>query len=204
MNIIFVDVDGPLLPRKMHMFHQNRKSGIENPPQFDQFAVRAFNIWAKYSDAKIVFSTYWAYEYNDDELKDIMTVNGLGFDYHNVVVTPKKMSSQRHNEILWWLAENSNKGDKFIAVDDDSSCQHIESTMTEHMADKIQATGKWIDVDFDNGLSWDNFLDGCEVLGINIDYVYEKEFENEMVKNFRTDKGFDVPTQHLFVSIKKE
>jgi len=176
MNIIFVDIDGPLIPRKMHMFHQNRKTGKENHPQFDAFSIRAFNLWAKYGNAKIVFSTAWAHNYSVDELKAIMLHNGLGFDYHDEILTPKKMTSSRGSEIVWWLQQFSKEGDKFIAVDDDTSCRYIKQIMDHPRADTVAAEGQWIEVEFDNGLSWDNFLDGCDTLGIDIDDIYEAEF----------------------------
>ncbi len=183
MNIIFVDIDGPLLPRKTHMFHENRKLGI-NPktgvgwyPKFDEFAVRTFNLWAKYSNAKIVFSTNWAFSHTEEQLKEIMRLNGLGFDYHDVIFTPKRMSSFRSNEIIWWLEENAKAGDTFIAVDDDTSLQDLKMLMqSKHRHNKIEASGEWINVDYDNGISWDNFIDGCDVLGIDLDVIYEKEF----------------------------
>jgi len=174
-SIIFVDVDGPLLPRKMHMFHQNRKTGKENHPQFDEFGIRAFNLWAKYSQAKIVLSTAWSWAYSTDELKEIMLANGLGFDYHTEILTPKKQTSSRSNEIVWWLHDNAEHGDKFIAVDDDTSCQDIAELLESNIRPS-PAKGAWIQVDYDNGMSWDNFLDGCEVLGIDLDEIYEKEF----------------------------
>jgi len=183
MNIIFVDIDGPLLPRKMHMFHSNRRLGI-NPdtgvgfyPEFDQFAIRAFNLWAKYGNAKIVFSTNWAFSHTEAQLKEIMLLNGLGFDYHEKVFTPKKMTSRRGNEIVWWLEDNTEAGDKFIAVDDDTTCQDIQTLIdSTHRGTVIEAKGEWINVDYDNGMSWDNFIDGCEVLGIDLDVIYEDEF----------------------------
>lgn len=181
MNIIFVDIDGPLLPRKMHMFHENRRLGVDPKtetgyyPKFDEFSVRAFNLWAKYGNAKIVFSTHWAFSWTTEQLKDIMKVNGLGFDYHAEILTPKKQTSSRVNEIIWWLHDNAKLGDKFIAVDDDTSLQDLESLMqSEHRP--IDARGQWINVDYDSGLSWDNFIDGCAILGINMDEIYEKEF----------------------------
>jgi len=177
MKIIFVDFDGPLIPRKMHLFHQNRKSGIENHPQFDEFAVRVFNLWTKYSNAKIVFSTAWEYNYTADELKEIVKHNGLGFDYHNVCVTPKKMTMSRHTEILNWLEEHSQEGDKFIVVDDDAECRHIHTLLeTGYYADNIKATGEWVNVDFTNGLSLENFYHGCAVLGIDREILEYKEF----------------------------
>jgi hypothetical protein len=182
-NIIFVDIDGPLLSRKSSMFHENRKLGI-NPdtgvgwyPKFDAFSIKAFNLWAKYGNAKIVFSTHWSFSHNTEQLKEIMQINGLGFDYHDVLYTPKKTTSHRSHEIVWWLHDNAEAGDKFIAVDDDTSCQDIESLLDkEYKGHSADATGAWINVDFDNGLSWDNFLDGCDVLGIEMDDIYEQEF----------------------------
>lgn len=173
MNVIFVDIDGPLLSRKAHMFHKNRSKTPKTFPEFDEFSVRAFNLWAKYSNAKIVFSTHWAFNWTEEELKAIMKHNGLGFDYHTEVFTPKKMTSSRASEIMWWVKDNLKDGDRFIAVDDDTSCQDIKQLM-DNM--NIHADGEWINVDFDNGTSWDNFLDGCIVLGIDMDDIYEQEF----------------------------
>ena len=182
MNIIFVDIDGPLLPNTMNLFTQNRATGQkvdgDNPPYFDPVAVRIFNLWAKYSNAKVVFSTNWSYSFEADVLKEMMIKNGLGFDYHTEVLTPKKMSSTRANEICWWLADNTNEGDKFIAVDDDPSCKHI-ATYLEGDSDTAQenkAVGKWIEVDFFSGISWPNFIEGCDALGIDRAEIDEKEF----------------------------
>lgn len=181
MNIIFVDIDGPLLPQKLHLMQENRKVGVDNPPLFDQFSVRAFNIWAKYGNAKIVFSTNWALSYTENQLKDIMAANGLEFDYHADTLTPKRFTSARHSEILGWLGEH-NDGEQvnFIAVDDDQSCSYIEKIM-DHDKPEVKdlysnCTGKWIDVDFRDGMSWENYVDGCEALGIDQEIVNRDEF----------------------------
>jgi hypothetical protein len=164
-SIIFVDIDGPLLPQKMHLFHQNRKSGEANPPMFDPMAVRIFNLWAKYSNAKIVFSTNWAISYSEDELKHIMLVNGLGFDYHDDCITPKRMRSERNHEISEWLNEHKDEVANFIVVDDDYTCKYIE-----------HEGGQWIAVNFANGITYDNFIDGCAALEIQVEDIWEQEF----------------------------
>lgn len=172
MNIIFVDIDGPLIPQKFHYFSQNRKTGKDNPPYFDPWAVRCFNLWVRYSNAKIVFCTNWAVNgYTADELKFIMQYNGLGFDYHEDCITPKKMSSSKGNEIHWWLRDHP-ECTNFIAVEDDSTCGWLEE-FTEDMP----VTGKWINVDFANGISFENFRDGCDQLGINHDILMNEEFD---------------------------
>ena len=183
---IFVDIDGPLLPGKMHLFPINQKITRaklnEAEPMFDQFAVRCFNLWAKYADAKIVFSTNWATGLTyppDDHLKAIMFANGLDFTnrYHEDLLTPKRFTSQRGTEIWGWLCDTAKDGASFIAVDDDQECRHIKSYLEHAENNELpKVNGEWIEVDFTNGMSWDNFYDGCEALDINMDDINEGEF----------------------------
>ena len=168
-NIIFVDFDGPLLPGKMHLFQENRNP--KTLPMFDAFAVRVFNIWAKYSNAKIVLSTNWVAHHSIDDLKEYLRLNGLGFDYHDVITTPKYFSPRRNREILEWLEENAEKDDVFIAVDDDPACKFIEEGIQDN-----EYSGKWIAVDYQNGMSYENFIDGCRVLNIDLVEVNKLEF----------------------------
>ena len=169
MKVIFVDIDGPLLPGKMHLFEENRTNVPKAIPKFDEFAIRAFNLWAKYSEAKIVFSTYWAEYFTADELKNIMLKNGLGFDYHEDVITPKKHTSTRNAEINWWLEEHP-EVTHWIAVDDDTDCRALEEY------DDINETGRWIEVNFNDGISLRNFYDGCNGLGIDHSVITANEF----------------------------
>lgn len=171
-NIIFLDIDGPLLPQKMHYFGQNRKTGKhpQSYPMFDPWAVRVFNMWARYGHAQVVFCTHWSHSWTDDELKDVMKHNGLGLQYHEDCVTPKKMSSYKCNEIQWWL-EKHPECKNYIVVEDDRSCEHV-AKLTEH----LDVQGRWIDVDYYNGISVKNFRDGCEQLGIDHDVLMHEEF----------------------------
>lgn len=173
-------MDGPLLSAKSHWYPENRVPGKKVTPKFDEFSVRAFNLWAKYSGAKIVFSTNWSWHWTKDELKHIMKMNGLGFDYHDEVLTPKRMTPSRHDEILNWLEAHSSAGDTFIAVDDDTYCEQITKQLdpdSEHnRCDTIDARGQWIKVDYENGISMENFIEGCWALGIDTADILEKEF----------------------------
>ncbi len=174
MNVIFVDIDGPLVPQKMHYFGQNRKTGKqrENYALFDQWGVRAHNLWARYSEAKIVFSTHWHGKWTTDDLKDLMRHNGLGFNYHEDCVTPKKMSSNKVDEIFWWLEQHP-ECTNFIAVEDDTTCRYLEEFIERR---GLPVKGRWIEVDYSNGISMENFKDGCEQLGIEHDVLMFEEF----------------------------
>ena len=175
-NIIFVDFDGVLLPGKFDLFNENRRTGKDAIPYFDPFAVRTLNLLAKYSNAKIVFSTSWGCFFSEDELKHICKYNGLGFDYHENCMTPKKFNSNHYHEIIMWLDIYAEEGDRFIAIDDDTSCRYFHDFFRGQLTSDFKYYGEWIATDFDNGISLQNFYDGCRVLNIDLEDLMEKEF----------------------------
>jgi hypothetical protein len=181
-NYIFVDFDGPLLSGRCHLFPENRKAAAEflkggNPiPYFDPVAMRMHNLWAKYGNAKVVFSTSWARTFRGDwdeceaYLKRVMVENGFEGEFADYCITPKRRSSEHIHEIQEWCFDNLKEGDKFIAVDD------ANLSFLEHEQCSWKNQGKWIRVDYNDGLTWRNFKDGCEFLGVNNDELLLKEF----------------------------
>ena len=181
-NFIFVDFDGPLLPGKLHLYDKNRKAVAEflkggSPiPYFDPIAVRMHNLWAKYGNAKVVFSTSWARTYRgpweecEGYLKRIMIENGFEGEFADDCVTPKRRSSEHIHEILEWCDDNIKEGDKFIAVDD----ANLSFLDDDRCKWKVQ--GKWIQVRYNDGITWQNFKDGCEFLGVDNEELLHKEF----------------------------
>lgn len=193
-NYIFVDFDGPLLPGKMHLFDRNRKAvaaftqGEDAIPYFDPVAVQMHNLWAKHGNAKVVFSTSWArhvrkWEETEAYLKRIMRENGYTGEFAEDCITPKRNSSAHIHEIQEWCYDNLKAGDKFIAVDD----ADLSFLAHEHCAWKSQ--GAWIKVDYNNGLTWKNFKDGCEFLEVDNASMMHIEFgivpktEEELKRN---------------------
>lgn len=181
-NYIFVDFDGPLLPGKMHLFADNRKAvagflnGSNPIPRFDPVAVRMHNLWAKYGNAKVVFSTSWARTFRgtwqecEAYLKLIMSENGFEGEYAEDCVTPKRRSSEHIHDIQEWCYDNLKPEDKFIAVDD----ANLSYLANEHCAYHKQ--GKWIKVDYNDGITWQGFKDGCEWLGVDNETLLYQEF----------------------------
>lgn len=180
-NYIFVDFDGPLLPGKMHLFDSNRKAveaftrGEDVSPHFDPVAMRMHNLWAKHGNAKVVFSTSWArhvrkWDETEAYLKKVMWDNGYEGEYADDCVTPKRRSSEHIHEIQEWCYDNLKPEDRFIAVDDanlsflsDDQCQW-------------KAQGKWIQCNYNDGLTWKNFKDGCEWLQVDNDSMLHTEY----------------------------
>jgi len=181
-NYIFVDFDGPMLPGRMHLFNENRKATNEfleggTPiPYFDPVAMRMVNIWAKYGNAKVVFSTSWHRiakgdcEQRENYLKLIMEKNGFTGEYADDCVTPKRISSNHIHEIQEWCYDNLKDGDKFIAIDD------ADLSFLADDACGYKDRGKWIKVAYDDGLTWRNFKDGCQHLEINTKELMHQEF----------------------------
>lgn len=176
--IIFIDIDGPLMPGKQWFVGQNRSLQkefsdslpktlpdiVERGVLFDQAAVQMFNLWIKYSNAKIVLSTYWSNRLSKEILLQLFDYNGLYFTLHDDWCTPKRFSTKhRGNEIAGWLSQNDH--DKFLIVDDDKSIK-----------DRKELDGNSVMVNFDSGLTSKDFTKGCTILGIDIEQVCEDEF----------------------------
>jgi hypothetical protein len=181
-NYIFVDFDGPLLSGKMFLFNKNREATDEflnggSPiPYFDPVAVRMVNLWAKYGNAKVVFSTSWHriakgdFEQRENYLKLIMETNGYTGEYADAATTPKRLTSEHIHEISEWCYDNLKPEDKFIAIDD-ANLSYLEDDDCLY-----KSRGKWLKVDYNEGLTWKNFKDGCAHLDINNEELLYKEF----------------------------
>jgi hypothetical protein len=171
-NYIFVDFDGPLLPGKMHLFDSNRKAvegfmrGEDVIPYFDPVAVQMHNLWAKHGNAKVVFSTSWArhvrnWKETETYLKKVMRYNGYVGEFAEYCVTPKRRSSSHIHEIQEWCYDNLKPEDRFIAVDD------ADLSFLSNDQCSWKAQGKWIQCDYNDGLTWKNFKEGCTWLQVD-------------------------------------
>lgn len=192
--IIFIDVDGPLIPGRQWFDEGNRETkkkhkrllsseAIESGITFDAASIEFHKLWFKYSNAVAVFSTYWLNFVTKADLLKLFHSNGLIFDVHTEYETPKFLNwSHRGNEISRWLYDNDH--DVFLVVDDDTSVTEAE-----------ELENKTVLVDYHQGLSTKDFIAGCKVLGIDAEDLYEKEFgikklSPEEKEKARRDLGF--------------
>lgn len=133
-NYLFLDIDGPLLPTKSHMFPQNQafveafQSGISmaeniitNPPMFDPWCVRAHNLLAQYGNAKIVIVSNWRIWATNDELKKLFAAQGLEFEYADPVGCMKRgISSERVHDVSYHMSEEIPDDSRVLILDDDN------------------------------------------------------------------------------------
>lgn len=188
-NIIFIDVDGPLIPDRYWLSMPNvevlaeakglmgvlrSNFEIKRKVKFDPVAVWMFNMWFKYSNAIGVLSTNWAQHTSVTEMKELFKLNGLDIQLHEDCITPKKLTSHRCNEIQWWLDAHQKEVLNYIAVDDDFY-MNPKSLATTGSDDYAFMGTRTVYVDFDMGLTRQNFVHGCNLLGIDLEKLNQNE-----------------------------
>ena len=176
--VIFIDIDGPLMPPRQWYIKTNRllqqkykkdfpkrlSDVVKEGVVFDPVAIQMFKLWIKYSNAQIVLSTSWFYRLTKEELLYVFAYNGLFLDLHEDWHTPRRFTQDhRGYEINSWLIQNDH--DKFLIVDDDINVEGVNKLVDN-----------WVKVDLSNGLTSKNFQQGCKILGIDVDQVFEDEF----------------------------
>jgi len=188
-NVIFIDIDGPLLPARQWYAPENaqvlREIGgdvskilfdfeLKKRLRFDPVAVAMFNVWIEFSKAKCVFSTNWKMHTSAIELLELCLINGMNVELHSDPVTPSKFTPLRSHEINLWLSDNSESINNYIVVDDDYSMSpDILRSCPGPLADIAENV---VFVDYYNGISTRNFHDACQILGIKKRKVDERLF----------------------------
>lgn len=186
--IIFIDIDGPLIPNNQWFFGENsklleeynRKIGpeffrnweIKKRIKFNPFCVWCFNIWAKYAGAMGVISSSWWMHSSREQLEELFKLNGLNIELHPDTATPRRMSSYRCNEIRWWLDDNPTN--TYLIVDDMYSLEprhlrNIGSPFAE-LADHV------VYVNENDGLTRKDFELGCKILNLDVNTIFKNEF----------------------------
>lgn len=149
MKIIFLDVDGPMIPTRAYFLDGNRSFTPNCGRTFDSCAVSMVNILLKRAGAKLVISSTWA-AMGRERFSAVMVENGLNpADLHDDWATPRKMSSHRATEIKWWL-EKHPETTHYAAFDDDD---------VSNLAGGVRCT-------FDDGLQMKHFRKATHQLGL--------------------------------------
>lgn len=197
-KVIFLDIDGPLMPGRQWFDSRNsnmRKNlgdvwwkKINELEEFDELitfdpvAVQFFNLWQRLSGAKIVVASNWAQWISQDRLLKIFEVNGLSTDLHEDWRTERtRFDDSRMHQIGDWMYDHSEYTG--IIVDDDIDlCGRFNSSNVQRKNQTKSSQIGWQDkltlvaVEYTNGLTLQNFKDGCTGLEITQDAVMQKVF----------------------------
>lgn len=145
MRILFIDIDGPLIPGKASYFDDDKNSDIIHWSEFDPFSVRFYNmLFEKYNDLYGVIHSSWRKFYNDDFLLNHFSQQGCKFRFHDDLTAPFKFSSNRWEEISMWLSDHPEIDDYMILDDEYPPESYKERTIV---------------INFDDGLSRENCQD---------------------------------------------
>lgn len=141
MKILFLDIDGPMLPLRAYAI---RPAGSLRLHVFDPLAVALVNGLLTESGAKLVISSTWRL-HGREKFEREMADNGLRpADLHDDWRTPQ--FDHREDEIQDWLARHPT--DAFAVLDD-------EDVKIDNL----------VRVTFEDGIQWAHFTALCRLLG---------------------------------------
>lgn len=147
-KVLFLDLDGPLFPDPVIKKQAGSRfeddflqwfsdKHLKYPIPLDYIymcenCVDHVNLLAREYDFKTVISSSW-YEffYDRSAFDTLFSINGLKVNFHEDWHTPRKMRSNRLQEIHWWLQDHP--GCDWIAIDDmfSGSCLTDHYTLTK-------------------------------------------------------------------------
>jgi hypothetical protein len=104
-----------------------------------------------------------------------MASNDLNFQYHSHPVTPFRLTSNKLHNVGLWVEDYGRDGDNYLIVDDDSSIAAINNYSVPWIED-IDAKAHAIIPDYNDGLTWKHFKDGCKHLRIDTANMMQLEF----------------------------
>jgi len=199
-KVIFLDIDGPLMPGRQWFDSRNsnmRKNlgdvwwkkineleEFDELITFDPIAVNFFNLWQRMSGADIVVASNWSHWISKERLIKIFDRNNLDAFLHEDWRTERKLTSGRVHEIGMWMSDHPEYTG--IIVDDDADlCRYTKwFNDPEYQKENREKYGpsyweirtKLVAVEYTNGLTLQNFKDGCAGLEITQDAVMQKVF----------------------------
>ena len=150
MKIIFLDIDGPMIPLRMYylgarIFDYDKGSFV-----YDPVAVGMINKLCEENNAKVVFNSAQG-ENPIEVMRHQGIVNGLKY-LHEDCKTDFPKIENRYAAIIEWFKKNGDVKN-WIVIDD-----------------TIVYKPKQIIIDYDIGITMDNFIKANEMLGNIVRY----------------------------------
>jgi hypothetical protein len=156
------------------------------PLTFDPWSVRVHNLLAELSDAKIVLATAWRQWCSTEQLQSLFLSQGLKFNYADPPgCITRGFSNNRLHDIAEHMREMIPEDSRVLIIDDADLASlnqffPLESSETaytntvygypDHNDDQVgvipdkRIRWKWLNVDYMNGLTYQQYKIGLEFL----------------------------------------
>lgn len=118
--ILFLDFDGVLNSKRHFLVRKPEHYRTNQVAQFDIYNIENLEfVLENIPELKIVIESTWGYSYSLKEMKVFLRKAGMKAKYTKriVDVTPRRMSSEKSEEIHWWLMDHPETLE-WIVVDD--------------------------------------------------------------------------------------
>lgn len=147
-KIIFLDIDGPMIPGRAFMLPENYK---KRATRFDPIAVALLNKILENGDIELVISSVWRL-FGYEKICETLKNNGIDTAFlHEDWDTDRiyeGASSNRVAEIKKWLKEHP-EVKSYVVIDD-----------------KDLKIDNFVQVSYQDGLLWCHYLKVCEIFGL--------------------------------------
>lgn len=142
-KIIFLDLDGPMIPGRAYAMPGQTKPIVK---AFDQCAVGMLNEVCKYRDYKIVLHTSWIRIFGGKETYEHCVSQGIDANHFHADAWCDEQENWRYTRVAKWLAAHPEVTDYYILDDE----PYAADAMSAHPhPDGIE--DRLILVDFKNG-----------------------------------------------------
>lgn len=139
-----MDIDGPMIPLRAYGLSTNKCPVDTFDPCATNLVLQLLAKSSQDQQTKIVCSSTWGLQ-GHAVFEDLLERNGINhLLLHKDWCTPRKMSSSRSQEILWWLGKHP-EITHYVAVDD------------EHLSEELVPNA--VLCDGYEGFSWRNFME---------------------------------------------
>jgi hypothetical protein len=157
MNIIFLDIDGPMIPyRAMYMKGQT----LDPPAMFDPCAVGLLNRLADKTQSKIVVHSHWRKSTEHKEkypdIRQHLINQGIKEEHLDIDdhLCPGDRTTDRWEDIHTYLYKND-KVEKFVIIED-LDCPEKWSSLKPHHCF----------INYDEGFGWKEYICATEIMKV--------------------------------------
>jgi len=146
--VIFLDIDGPLVPGRAYKSSTDECDLNGNRP-FDSMAVTMINRLIERSRAKVVISSAWS-PIGKVRMQSLLKEQGLEFRFHQDWTSFNREGNRRET-IERWLARHP-EIKKYVAIDDNPVIAPLEGAVL---------------VNFEDGFLLRDYRHACDILGVS-------------------------------------